>query len=102
MFFELLVLGTRGIVHPSQPSAEADISISARPKLFDVCAELDKLALEQGAEEERERSRSVSVAASAREGTPLVGRGRAPSSVAGSVASESRGMKRGREVSVTA
>jgi cohesin complex subunit SCC1 len=68
MFFEMLILGTRDCIKLDQPKAYGDISVQAKPKLWEVCEGLDKLnvAGEDDADRERERERERTPTASIR------------------------------------
>lgn len=65
MFFEMLILGTRDCIKLKQPEAYGDISVSSKDKLWQVCEDLNKLSVENDANENSQRA--------SRQTTPLDG-----------------------------
>lgn len=57
MFFETLILGTRNCIKLEQTGAYGDFEIHARPKLWEVCENLNKLNVQ----EHREATRDLDV-----------------------------------------
>lgn len=80
MFFEMLILGTRDCVKLEQKKPYADVSVQAKPKLWEVCEGLNDLSMATEAAQEQD----------SREATPLA------------VPSSARSSRVARSVSVVA
>ena len=59
MFFEMLILGSRDCIKLDQKKPYEDISIQAKPKLWEVCDGLNSLTVEERSAIDPQESRET-------------------------------------------